>query len=180
MLFRSYRFLFDAAQDGAALPLMSTRLGSERIQVHSGALAGEGTLFDQFRERKLLDYCLEPAAQKNSLTLPEARLLLYLRQSGSGTRRDLADFAGCSKGSLSIQLQRLAAKGMVSVTEVRVAGEKQLKVTFPPAAESVLSELEGALKDFEAVRLSGLSGGEQEQYASLSRRVQDKIRDVLQ
>jgi len=180
-----YRFLIDAAQDGAAppLPLVSTRLGSERIQVHAGTLAGEGVLSDQFRERKLLDYYLEPAAQKNSLTLPEARLLLHLRQSGAETgREDLADFAGLSRRNLSAQLQRLTGKGMVSVTEARVpdSREKRLQITFPPAAGPVLSELEDALKDFEAARLSGFTGEEKAQYARMSRRVQENIRDVLQ
>ncbi len=179
-----YRFLFDAAQDGAAppLPLVSTRLGSERIQVPSGTVEGEGVLFDLFRERKLLDYYLEPAAQTNNLTLPEARLLLHLRQSGSDTRKDLADFTGLSKGSLSMLLQRLTAKGLVSVTEARGSGskEKRLQISFPAAAASVLSDLEDALKDFEAARLSGFSGEEQSQYAQLSRRIQDNIRDVLQ
>ena len=40
-----YRFLFDAAQDGAALPLPgSTRLGEERTHVHAGALEGRVNL----------------------------------------------------------------------------------------------------------------------------------------
>lgn len=180
-----YRFLFDAAQDGAVspLPLVSTRLGDERTRARSGTLEGEGPLFDLFRERKLLDYYLEPAAQKNGLTLPEAALLLRLRRIGPCARKDLADFAGLSRGGLSRQLQRLAAKGLVTVTEVRVpAGEreKQLQISFPPAANTVLAELDGALEDFEAARLSGFSGEEQAQYARLSRQVQDNIRDVLQ
>lgn len=180
-----YRFLFNAAQDGAVspLPLVSTRLGDERTRVHSGTLEGEGPLFDLFRERKLLDYYLEPAAQKNGLTLPEAALLLRLRRIGPCARKDLADFAGLSRGSLSRQLQRLAAKGLVTVMEARApAGEKekQLQISFPPAAGTVLAELDGALEDFEAARVSGFSGEEREQYARLSRQVQDNIRDVLQ
>ena len=177
-----YRFLFDAAQDGAVTPLVSTKLGNERIQVPSGALSGEGVLFDWFRERKLLDYYLEPAAQKNGLTLPETRLLLELRLSGASTRKELADFAGLPKGSLSMQLQRLTAKGLVSITETRVpgGGEKRLQITFSPAAGAVLAELESALADFEAARLSGFSGEEQSLYAQLSQRIQGNIRDVLQ
>lgn len=179
-----YRFLLDAAQDGAVppLPLGSTRLGDERTRVRSDAMAGEGPLFDQYRERKLLDYYLEPAAQKNGLTLPEARLLLHLRLSGSGPRKELADFAGLPKGTLSMQLQRLSAKGLVSAAASRAPadGEKQVKITFPPAAESVLAELDGALADFEAARLSGFGGEDRARYAQLSRRIQDNIRDVLQ
>lgn len=179
-----YRFLLDAAQDGVVppVPLGSTRLGDERTRAHSDALAGEGLLFDSYRERKLLDYYLEPVAQKSGLTILEARLLLHLRLYGSGTRKHLADFAGLSKGNLSVQLQRLNAKGLISTSELRgpADGDKQLKVSFPPAAESVLAELESAWKDFEAARLSGFSDDERVQYAQLSQRVQDNIRDVLQ
>lgn len=179
-----YRFLFDAAQDGAVprLPLISTKLGDERMQVPAGSLSGQGILFDWFRERKLLDYYLEPVAQEHGLTLPEIRLLLYIRVSGANTRKDLADFAGLSKGGLSMQLQRLTAKGLVSITETRIpdSREKQMKIAFLPAAETVSAGLESVLEDFDAVRLSGFSSGEQAQYAQLSQRVQGNIREILQ
>ncbi len=179
-----YRFLLDAAQDGmvSPLPLGSTRLGKERTRIHSEALTGEGLLFDQYRERKLLDYYLEPAAQKNGLTLPEARLLLHLRSFSSGVRKDLADFTGLSKGNLSVLLQRLSAKGLVSTAGSRTLDdrERQMKISLSPAAESVLTELENTLKDFESARLSGFSSAEQAQYTQLSQRIQDNVRDVLQ
>ena len=38
----------------------------------------------------------------------------------------------------------------------------------------------GILADFEAARLSGLTGEEREEYARLTLRVQDSIRDILQ
>lgn len=179
-----YRFLVDAAQDGmvSPLPLGSTRLGEERTRIHSEALTGEGLLFDQYRERKLLDYYLEPAAQKNGLTLPEARLLLHLRSFSSGVRKDLADFTGLSKGNLSVLLQRLSTKGLVSTAGSRAQDdrERQMKVSLSPTAESVLVELENTLKDFESARLSGFSSQERAQYTQLSQRIQDNIRDVLQ
>lgn len=179
-----YRFLFDAAQDGAVppLPLVSTRLGRERMQVHASLLSGQGILFDWFRERKLLDYYLEPAAQKNGLTLPEIRLLLYLRFFGANTRKNLTDLVGISKGSLSMQIQRLTAKGLIAVTETRIPGsrEKIMNISFFPAAEAVLAELQSVLEDFEAAQLSGLSSEERTQYTQLSQRIQRNIRDVLQ
>ncbi len=176
-----YRFLFDAAQDGMVSP-GSTRLGNERMQVRSGALAGEGILFDWFRERKLLDYYLEPAAQKNDLTLAEARLLLHLSLFGAGTRKELSDFAGLPKRSLSVQLQRLSVRKLISAAETRMPDtrEKQLKISFLPAAASVLAELQSALEDFEAARLSGFDKEQQDQFTRMSRRIQDNIRDVLQ
>lgn len=179
-----YRFLIDTAQDGTVppLPLVSTRLGEERTHIHSGALEGEGLLFDAFRERKLLDYYLEPAAQKNGLALADARLLLHLYQWGGGTRKELADFAGLPWGGLAVPLQRLAARGLVSVSEAKGPSgrDKRLAISFSPAGRSVLAELDSACQDFEAACLAGFTPEERAEYIRQDQRIQDNIRDLLQ
>lgn len=127
-----YRFLIDAAEDGA-MPPVARRLGSERVRVSSSVLKGRGFLFDHFRERKLLDHYLEAAALKNGLSLREGRLLLYLRECGPCTRKELADFTGLSRGGLTMLLNRLEGKGLVSVTETRPLDrktEKRLETAF--------------------------------------------------
>lgn len=175
-----YRFLIDAAQDGVVSPA-AVRLGDERVRLPSGILTEKGLLFDRFRERKLLDYYLEAAALKNGLTLREIRLLLYLRQPVPGSRKELADFAGLSSGALSMLLKRLAAKGLVQAAETRLpeTGQKRLEAVFLPAAEAVLKDLEHAWLDFEEARVSGLSREERAQYAALSEKMQQTIRDTL-
>ena len=176
-----YRFLFDAAQDGVVAPLPlpgSLRLGNERTRVP--ALAGQGPLCDSFRERKLLDYYLEAAALQNGLTLPEASLLLHLRQAGPCSRKELAEFAGVSRSALSMLLQKLASRGLLSAADIRSpAGEKLLQIAFHAAADPVLASLETAWQDFASARLAGFSEEERDQYAQLSQRIQDNIRDVL-
>ena len=179
-----YRFLIDAAEDGT-VPPVSKRLGSERVRVSPDALEGQGFLFDTFRERKLLDYYLEPAAQKNDLSLPEARLLLYLRQSGPATRKDLADFAGLPRGGLSMLLNRLEGQGLISVTELRGAKgkrgrESRLEITFPPSANAVLEDVANIWEDFTSARFSGFSPEERELYERFAGRVQENIRGILQ
>lgn len=178
------RFLIDAAEDGA-MPPVAKRLGSERVRVSPHTLEGRGFLFDLFRERKLLDYYLEPAALKNDLSLPEARLLLYLQQSGPCTRRELADFAGLPQGRLSMLLNRLEEKGAVSVREARGpkerrGGDRRLEIAFPPSAALALRDLEKVWEDFAAARLSGFSPEERERYEALAGRVQENIQGVLQ
>ena len=179
-----YRFLIDAAEDGT-VPPVSKRLGNERVRVSPDALEGQGFLFDTFRERKLLDYYLEAAAQKNDLSLPEARLLLYLRQSGPAARKDLADFAGLPRGGLSMLLNRLEGKGLISVTELRGAKgkrgrESRLEITFPPSANAVLEDVANIWEDFTSARLSGFSPEERELYERFAGRVQENIRGILQ
>ena len=179
-----YRFLIDAAEDGT-VPPVSKRLGNERVRVSPDALEGQGFLFDTFRERKLLDYYLEPAAQKNDLSLPEARLLLYLRQSGPAARKDLADFAGLPRGGLSMLLNRLEGRGLISVTELRGAKgkrgrESRLEITFPPSASAVLEDVANIWEDFTSARFSGFSPEERELYERFAGRVQENIRGILQ
>lgn len=179
-----YRFLIDAAEDGT-VPPVSKRLGNERVRVSPDALEGQGFLFDTFRERKLLDYYLEPAAQKNDLSLPEARLLLYLRQSGPAARKDLADFAGLPRGGLSMLLNRLEGKGLISVTELRGAKgkrgrESRLEITFPPSANAVLEDVANIWEDFTSARFSGFSPEERELYERFVGRIQENIRGILQ
>lgn len=175
-----YRFLIDAAQDGAVSPA-AARLGSERIRVPGQLLAEEGVLFDHLRDRKLLDHYLEPAALKHGLTLPEARLLLYLERWTSGSRKELADFTGLPPGTLSALLKHLASKGLLTLTAPRApkGTPRQLSVTLSPAAAAVREELEQVRRDFDAARFFGFRQEEREQYQQMADRVQDNIRSVL-
>lgn len=179
-----YRFLIDAAEDGT-IPPMAKRLGSERVRIFPVALEGRGFLFDSFRERKLLDYYLEPAALKNGLSLSEARLLLYLRQTAPCTRRELGDFTGLARSGLTMLLNRLEGKGLAFITEIspseeKKGGEKRLEITFPPSAGPALEDLANAWEDFSAARLSGFTPEERERYEALSERIQENIRSLLQ
>ena len=181
-----YRFLLDAAGDGSVPPAVlpnSRKLGQERMQVCPHALNGEGVLFDSFRERKLLDRYLETAALKNDLTLSDARLLLALWELDfQPTRREAADFANLPRSAFSLSLQRLTARGLVKVTDIRQGKEQewQLDIRFSEAADPVLSDLRDALKTYESTRLAALQPGELAQYSRLEKKIQTHIRDIRQ
>lgn len=180
-----YRFLVDAAGDGAVPPPLlpgSKKLGDERLQVCADHLGEEGVLADAFRERKLLERYLETAALKNSLSLPEAYLLLCLGQrTVFPSRRELMDFLGLSRAALSMALQKLSARGLLQWEEVREPeGKKQLRFALFPETAPILADLETAQADFRAARLAGFTQEEQEQYTRLSARVQENIRATLQ
>ena len=181
-----YRFLLDAAGDGSVpLPMLpnSRKLGNERMQVSPNVLNGEGVLYDAFRERKLLERYLETAALKNDLALPDAKLLLALRDLVfQPTRRELADFVNLPRGALSLSLQKLTARGLVKLTEVRRKPErfKRLDITFSEAAQPILADLETARQDYETSRLASLTPEELEQHGLLTGKIQAHIRDILQ
>ena len=66
-----YRFLLDAAGDGA-VPFSifsgTQKLGDERSSVNHEALDRDGLLLDAYRDRKLLEYYLDPVADKYGLS----------------------------------------------------------------------------------------------------------------
>ena len=181
-----YRFLLDAAGDGSVPPAVlpnSRKLGDERMQVCPHVLDGEGVLYDAFRERKLLDRYLETAALKNDLTLSDARLLLALWELNfQPTRREAADFANLPRSTFSVSLQRLTARGLVKVAELRQGKERswRMDITFPEAAGPVLADLRIARQNFESTRLAALQPGELAQYNRLAEKIQSHIRDTLQ
>ena len=77
-------------------------------------------------------------------------------------------------------LQKLSSRGLLSAADIRSpAGEKLLQIAFHAAADSVLASLETAWQDFASARLAGFSEEERDQYAQLTQRIQDNIRDVL-
>ena len=181
-----YRFLVDAARDGSVPPpplSRSQRLGDERMQICPSALREEGIWYDAFRERKLLERYLETAALKNGLPPADTRLLFLLQSLHfQPTRRELADLSGLSPSALSRTLQRLAARGLLKLSEIRAPGEtaRRLEITLLPAAEPVLQDLSAAQADYTAACTAPLSPEEAAQYARLCRRVQLHIRQILE
>ena len=204
-----YRFLIDAAGDGSVgFPLLpgTKKLGDERSGVSAEAIAGEGLLSEIYRQRKLLERYLETAALKNDLTVQEAALLLCLSHSGEIiNRRELADFAGIPRRTLTMLLQRLALRGLIRQEELtdkkpeekekkkkkekhgdrkeQETGKKEkgrkLRITFLPAAEPVLAELALVEQDFDDARFSGFDEEELIQYTRLSEKMKRNMQRIL-
>ena len=188
-----YRFLLDSAGDGGVPPAIlpgAKRLGDERGSVCPQAVAGEGVLRDVYLSKKLLDQYLAPAAMQSGLSLEEARLLLYLHYANEvSTRRELADFTGMGRRSLALNLQKLAARGMIrcdSSRDGRGAGRgrrstrRRLGIAFLPEAEPVLEALAEVLNDYDRARFAGFSQEELIQYAYLSEKIKTNMQRVLQ
>lgn len=179
-----YRFLVDAADDGAALPLPGTqKLGKERVQVGPGPLHGAGCICDAYRDRKLLESYLETAALKNDLTLQDALVLLALQQLAAPcTRSDLADLLGVSRSSLSKSLQHLSVRDLIqkdprNSEDVR---KKDLFILFTPVSDPVFRDLDIALADYNRAKCSGLTPEEQQQYHTLNQKIQESAQKLLQ
>lgn len=186
-----YRFLVDAAKDGVVPPGIlpgSKRLGDERNPVCTEIVAGEGIVTEVYRERKLLEHYLEIAALKNDITLTEVRLLLYLNQPYQiKTRKELADYVGMSRRSLSIALQKLISKGMIKAEDIRQprgqvqrkGNGRELRISILPAAEPVMADIAIAQKDYDMARFADFTEEELVQYAHLLKKMKENIQKVL-
>lgn len=179
-----YRFLIDAAGDGAVPPSIlpgAKKLGSERTLVDQTAIGSDGIFMDVYRSRKLLDRYLEVAALEENLSLNEVHLLFCLTQPHAAVnRRELADFADMPYSTLLATLQLLVMKGLVKVSEIR-SGEdgKRLSIQLTAEAEPVLAGIATALGDFEQARLDGFTEEEKVQYARLNNKMKENMIKVL-
>lgn len=176
-----YRFLLDAASDGAVPPSIlpgTKKLGEERSRALTAPLSGEGIQNEQYRKRKLLDYYLEPLALKNGLTLEESRLMFDLAQPHfSKTLKELADFTQMTPRHLSSLLQKLARKALLKTESRR--SDRQMSISFLPAGEMLLEELSQVQSNFEKACFDGFTEEELVQYGSLSDKIKQNILKIL-
>ena len=176
-----YHFLIDAAKDGAVPPSImpnSQKLGEERSRISEAALCGEGFLMDEYHNRKLLDYYLEPVAHKNDLTLDETRLLLFLNQPHqSSNRRELADFVNITTRNLNMLLQKLTSKGFIKIENKR--SQKQLNILFLPAATPILNELAAVQNNYDQARFTDFTDEELIQYAYFTEKIKQNTQKIL-
>lgn len=175
-----YRFLLDAAGDGAVPPLLPTsqKLGDERVRAFQAGVMGSGLLCDAYRARRLLESHLETAALKNGLSLQEAQVLLSLRQlCGPCTRRELADFSCLSRAALALALQRLTSRGLLESEASGYLDVRQPALTSE--ALPVLADLEAAQEDALADCLAGFTPEERTKYLALSQRITENLKRCL-
>ena len=191
-----YRFLVDSAGDGVVLPAIfpgSVKLGDERTSVCEEAIAGEGIFMDEYRRRKLLEYCMESAAKKYNLSYDEIRILLYVSHSTREiTRKELADIVGMSRGRLSVNLQKLSMEDYIKIDEVKTAKDvaegrtkeaqtnRKIKIMLLPEAEPLMNEVNASYSRYEHSMFSGFDEEEIVQYAKLEEKIKINIQRVLQ
>ena len=174
-----FRFLVDAAGDGLVSPTIlpgNYKLGDERTNVSEGVQEGEGFFFELYRERKLQDRLLEVAAFRNDLTTADVKVLLYYGQIREKcTFKEIAAILGISRGTLTLAIQRLLAKGLLEAQEADEARE----FVAAPEAEQILGELMIVMNDLEQIQFEGFSQQEMELFDKLNERRKENIRRAL-
>ncbi len=89
--------------------------GEERRRITREEVEGNGAVIGQYRFRRLYEYELDLAAQKNMLTLDEALLLCALAQcSACYSARRLGEIAGVGQPRLFLAMQKLERKKLIA------------------------------------------------------------------
>lgn len=98
------------------------------------------------------------------------------------SRKKLSDIMGMPRTLLSASMQRMAARGLIKVEEVREKKEskRQIRVLILPAANILLEDLAMAEKDYNQARFVGFSDRELELYTGMSERIKENIQNILQ
>ena len=140
---------------------------------------------DAYRERKLLEHYLEPAALKYNLTFMELRILMYVADSTRRlSRKKLADLMGISRAGLSVSLQRLSARGFLQLEEIKgekgKAKERQILLSLLPEAAGVIEECRFATADYKLARVEGFSPEEIQLWEEFQNRVKRNTQKILQ
>lgn len=176
-----YKYLLDIASDERVLPPIlsnSQKVGAERSRTNAALASGDDYFEAEYRDRKLLNYYLEPIAIKKGMTLEETRILLALSHMPEvKDRKELADFLGISEQRQAYLLQKFYRNAYLRVKKQR--GKEQLKITFFSSKEKLLEELKQAEAEFEKARFANFSEQELVEYDRLSSMIKENTAKII-
>ena len=170
----------------------SLKLGEERLSVSEEAVAGEGIFMEDYRRQKLLEYCMDATSKKYALSYPQIKILLYVSHTHVAvSRKELADFAGVSRSSLSFALKKLISKDYIKISELKkeeveegkiteAATGRKIDITILKDAMPVINEINVALSRYEHSIFEGFKEEEIVQYAMLEDKIKNNIQRILQ
>lgn len=174
-----YRFLIDAAGDGMVAPRIlpsSKKLGEERCNAITEVIIKEGILLEEYRNRKLLEYYLEPVANENNMTVDELKVLRYIDSYPQINRRkDLADIANLSLATLTFVLQKLAMKNMIKLNKQ----DEKVQFFVLSEAKPILSQIKRAEQEVEQAKCAGFSEKEVECYKRMTEKIKGNMERIL-
>lgn len=182
-----YRFLIDIASDGIVAPAIlpgTKKLGRERLCSSPVSIQQEDELWEDYYYRKLLDYYLEPYAIIYGLSLDELRIVLYLTfEPKCRSFKELADFLQMSQRHMTVLLQKLSQKKIVTVKKKyegrQRSAEKQLEIVFLQEAEPIREAIEEVKEKYKAAKMSGLTEEEAAEYTRLTQKIRNNIEQIL-
>ena len=176
-----YSYLMDVASDEIVPPTLisnSKKLGQERSRTNAALGEDEHYFAEDYRNRKLMAYYIEPVAMKYGMTLEEARVLLVLsHQPMVKNKKELAEFLEISQQRLTIVLNKFRKNEYAKVSKKR--GEDRLEILFYMTAQKLIEELKMAERQFEEARFSGLEESDMQEYYRLSAKIKENTLGII-
>ncbi|MGN1342938.1 MAG: glycosyltransferase [Traorella sp.] len=154
--YQIYRFLFDAASDGS----VSISLLPEVIELDEDIesyLTDQGKqYFNSINIIHMITYsCYQKLMLKYHLEIDLILLVAFLNKNRQiFTRKEMADYLGCSTRKISNYLQKLKMEEYISYKDVRLMNtttkisQKALEIHFLPASFPLLSDIKSAKQEF--------------------------------
>lgn len=176
-----YKYLVDIASDERVLPTIlsnSQKVGEERSRTNVTLASGDTYCEEEYRQRKLLDYYLEPIAIKTGLSLEEIHILLALSYMPViKDRKELADFLGITEQRQAYLFSRFYRNGYFRISKIR--GKEQLKIFFFSSEKKLLEEIQQAEAEYKKVRFAGFSEQDMEEYNRLSDMIKENTARII-
>lgn len=114
-----YRFLIDVADDGLVLPFIDSKdVINVEIDTHI-----EEDYFEMNIMSKLVEMCYVDLCKEAKLNVYEIQILLYLQKNRYLTRKALSEKLGCGIQKVTLCLQNLKLKELITWNEVKVVSD---------------------------------------------------------
>ena len=185
--FQVYRFLIDAAGDGAVGPKFlpgSMKLGNERISVDINVATGEGIFYERYKEYKLLERYLETVALKHDVSLEDTKLMLYLSQANECcTIKEMAEITQIKRRRLVNSLKKMISKEYIKLKEPMNDWDKKKKLRIEwdilDSAEGFVLDLIIAKSSYLQAKYAGFTKEEIRQFEYLNTKIKENIKNHL-
>lgn len=151
----------------------------EVTSVNERLAVGEGyslvdthmALLRAFQAQKAL---LRPYGSKLGLASGQPRIISYLAAHEHATQREMAEFFGMDPASVSRMLDALERGGFVTCEE-NPSDRRTKRMVLTEAGRAVVRPWDERCAHIDEVMLSGFSGEEREQFASLLERARQNL-----
>ena len=171
-----YRFLIDVADDGLVLPFIDSKeVINKEIETKL-----EDNHFEMNIINKLVEHCYFELCNEYKLNVYEIQILLYLQKNRYLTHKALSNQLGCSIPKITICLQNLKSKELITWNEVKVVldngkKEKRLEYHLLSNALILIEKAKTAQNEFYTKCFDNFTIEEIEMYQKLNNKLKKNI-----
>ena len=167
------RFLFSAAQDDFAIPLMpgTKKLGEEKVPVYYETKSPD-PITAAYYLNKVFDGYLNTIAMKYSLERRDIRVFHALKTARfSLNLKEIEDYTSCSQAMILLSLQKLSAGHFVEISLEKMTAS----LSNTENARALSADVDLAMEDLQSALGKDLSEEEKKTYETLNEKVFESL-----